>query len=139
MNAGGCAALVRRRAGIVVLAGLVATAVAAVACIVITPSYRATALVRIAPSASDASDFGSFDVQYADRVLNTYRRLVTTMRLVDAMQSSVEGTAGRGFEHRPKVSAVVPANTQLLALSVDDPDGELAIAGANAARGGAVG
>src|ERR1051325_3030291 len=97
--------VLRRRVAIVLVTACVAALVGAIVSALTSPMYRATTTLRISKSIGGAPDNPPFDVQYSDRLLNTYRRIVTTKPVAQEMQENLLAADGRTFKKAPDVSA----------------------------------
>lgn len=109
--------LARRRA-IVYVTVIIVVATAYVGSFLVTRTYSATTTVRTATGVSlvDRS-IRPDDLEYVDRLQNTYAKLATRDLLTDQLARDLKLTA------KPKVEAVPVPNTELLNLRVeaDDP------------------
>jgi non-specific protein-tyrosine kinase len=108
---------------VVLLAGVVASAAALAFS---TKIYKATATIRVATGVGGTDVLRAEDLSFSDRLINTYKELAESKPLRRAVQRR---TASSGL---PDVKVELPANTELLLLSVEAPSPRLAQREANA-------
>jgi capsular exopolysaccharide synthesis family protein len=114
--------IILRRKWVIVITVIVTMAVVAAGTWVIKPSYTATVTLRIA-TASVSSSYQDF--QYADRLINTYVIIATSQPLLDELDKQLN------LNQPPKISVQAVSNTELITISVEDPDPNLVVAAAN--------
>jgi succinoglycan biosynthesis transport protein ExoP len=114
-----------RRKGIITLTILVAMAIALMASFLIPPTYAATTTLRIATTYTGQTFDQRYDLQYTDRLVNTYAKLAMSAPILSQLAQNL------GISRLPAVSVDVPANTELMRLSVEDGDPNRAANGAN--------
>ena len=105
---------------------LVAIAVVALVSALQTRRYEATATLRIATPPSPDGVVRADDIQYADRLSNTYRMLLGT----EPVRNELSQRLGPGT--LPDAHVTLPANSELFEIHVTDPDAARAAAAANA-------
>ncbi len=118
-------AAVGRRKGIILLTILVAMAIALLASFLLPPTYTATVTLRISSPTTGQFLSQNYDLQYADRLMNTYSKLAVSGPVLSQLQQSL------GLSKPPAVSVDIPANTELMRISVEDGDPNRAAAAAN--------
>ncbi len=118
-------AVISRRKGIILLTVLVAMAIALLASFLLPPSYTATATVRISSATTGQLFNQNYDLQYTDRLMNTYSKLAVSGPVLSQLAQSL------GMPKPPAVSVDIPANTELMKISVEDGDPNRAAAAAN--------
>ncbi len=111
-----------RRKWVVVITVVVTMAVVTAGTWLMRPVYTATATLRIA-TASVSSSYQ--DYQFADRLINTYVIIATSQPLLDELDKQLN------LSLPPKVSVQSVANTELITISVEDYDPNLAVTAAN--------
>jgi capsular exopolysaccharide synthesis family protein len=91
-------------------------------------SYSATATLRLATVSSSGGGGLSPDLAYTDRLANTYRAVVASAPFGSAVRRRL------GLAAAPRISASIPANTELIRISAtaSDADGAARIANASA-------
>jgi succinoglycan biosynthesis transport protein ExoP len=104
---------------------MVALAVALLGASLIPRMYAATTTLRVRPAAAN-QPLGWDAIQYADRLMNTYSELITS----DPMDAALAARLGRSVA--PAVEVELPANTELLQITVEDREAAGAAAAANA-------
>src|SRR2546422_8756807 len=91
------------------------------------PVYTAATTLRIIAAANLSGDSVSFDsIMYATRLQNTYAKIATSDGLLDELARRL------GLNERPKVRVEVPANSELMQISVESRDPVLAAQAASA-------
>ena len=114
--------IILRRIWVVVITIVVTMAVVTAGTWLMRPSYTAIATLRIA-TASVSSSYQ--DYQFADRLINTYIIISTSQPLLDELDKQLN------LSKPPKISVQSIANTELITISVEDHDPNLAVAAAN--------
>ncbi len=114
--------IILRRIWVVVITVFVTMAVVTAGTWLMTPSYTATATLRIA-TASVSSSYQ--DYQFADRLINTYIIIATSQPLLNELDKQLN------LSQPPKISVQSIANTELITISVEDHDPNLAVSAAN--------
>ncbi len=92
----------------------------------ITPEYTASTTLRMGTANTGSSGWVSYDIQYTDRLMNTYRTIVISKQTSDQVMSQL------GLSEPPQISVTIPANTELMVISVQDRDPSQAAAAADA-------
>lgn len=119
-------AILWRRRWVVLITTAVTALVAGIGALLIAPTYRAEALLRVLPVGANLSQPpGWNEMQYADRLMNTYVNILRS----DATLAELAAKLGRA--DAPKVEVGIPANTELVQIVVEDPDPSMAAAAAN--------
>ncbi|MDB5060079.1 MAG: Capsular exopolysaccharide family [Chloroflexi bacterium] len=108
---------------------MVTTAVAVLAAILVTlimePQYAASTTLRVMTAATGAPSYLSYDLNYSDRLMNTYSQIATSEPTVMELAQKL------GVAKPPTVEATIIANTELMQFTVGAPKPELAARGAN--------
>ncbi len=118
-------AVINRRKGIILLTVLVAMAIALLASFLLPPTFTATTTVRISSATTGQLFNQNYDLQYTDRLMNTYSKLAVSGPVLSQLAQSL------GMAKPPAVSVNIPANTELMQISVEDVDPNRAAAAAN--------
>jgi len=126
---------VRRRAPAAILIAAVVVLLTLFAWDRTPRTYRATAVVHVPTATPGGTDYFAYDVTYSDRLVNTYRRILASRSVIDEMRQRVEAATGRVMEPGPDVTVDVPANSELVLITVETGDRRLAADGANALAG----
>ncbi len=117
------ASIIGRRKWVVLLTVLIALGIALAASFLIPPTYAAATTLRIATTTSGRVLDQRYDIEYADRLMNTYTKIATSGPVLSQLAQKL------GTSRPPPVSVEVPANTELMKLTVEDRDpGRAAIA-----------
>jgi capsular exopolysaccharide synthesis family protein len=109
--------ILRRHQWVILLGTLVTLGVVALGTLLQRPIYSATATVRVAQTTSGTVEYADF--VYADRLMNTYARILTSQPLVLelaqrlGLDATPEALAGR-------IEAQVLLNTELLQITAED-------------------
>jgi len=124
--------LLRRRVGFVVLTIGIALGIAIVALTLLLPvAYTATSTVRVSTIVPPGSGGGSYDLYYSDRLVNTYRQVLMSQPVLQQVREQVARDTNQQLPAHPKVTIELPANTELVNLTVRASTPELAAAAAN--------
>ena len=102
---------------------LVTVAVVTTLTFMITPTYTATATLRVATAASGTVSYS--DYMYADRLMNTYVKLATSSPVLRTLADKL------GITRNPEIKVATVPNTELIQISVVSPDPMLAQLAAN--------
>lgn len=121
----------RRRAFVLALIVVFTVATALLASLFVGPSYSATSTVRIG-TVRPVAAVGVYDIEFAERLANTYGDLIQQSKAVEAMRQEVKRVSGMEMDANPVVEVEIPANTELLDITVHASTAESAAAGANA-------
>jgi polysaccharide biosynthesis transport protein len=114
-----------RRKWIVAMVAAATLIVVVVGTLLITPLYQASTTLRIATAPQGSADYLSYDLQYADRLMNTYVKIATSAPLLDQLDKKL------GIARPPKITVNPSANTELMEITVEDPNPVLATQAAN--------
>ncbi len=115
-----------RRKWIILLTMHMALFIAILVTLLIPSRYTATATLRVATTQiGPVLDQRGYDMSYSDRVMNTYSKLATSGPILTQLAQKL------GSAKTPVVSVNIPANTELMQLSVEDSDPGRAANGAN--------
>jgi non-specific protein-tyrosine kinase len=122
-------AVVWRRRLVVVITTVLALAATIAGLFLITPLYTASTTLRMGTANTGSSGWVSYDLQYSDRLMNTYRTMVTSP------QTSAQVMQQLKLSAPPKISVSIPANTELMVIQVQDTNPKQAADAANAIAG----
>jgi capsular polysaccharide biosynthesis protein len=114
-----------RRKWLILTTTLMAIIVAVAGTSLLTPKYESSVLLRLSTTTRGSPDWIDFDLQYADRMMNTYRVFATS----SAVQNEV--VERLSLPGRPAVEVEILANTELMRISVRDTNPWRAAATAN--------
>lgn len=90
----------------------------------VTPVYVASATIRVSTASGGTVDYAEY--MYATRLMNTYAQIATSRPVQEELARSL------GLAAAPKVSVAVLADTELMRLTVESADPEVAANAANA-------
>jgi succinoglycan biosynthesis transport protein ExoP len=116
--------VLKRRKWVLILSVFVTVAVAAAGSLLMRPVYAATATVRVAAAADKTMDYS--DHQYADRLMNTYARIVTSVPVLEDVMRKFD------LSEPPEVKSEVVPDTELISITVEHANPALARDIANA-------
>ncbi|MBN1202234.1 MAG: polysaccharide biosynthesis tyrosine autokinase [Anaerolineae bacterium] len=103
-----------RRKWVIFLTALVTVAVAAVGSTLATPTYTATATLRILTSSSGIGAYQDYDVQYAERLMRTYAEIATSAPVLDELKQTLD------LDYTPDVQTEALASTELMSITAQD-------------------
>lgn len=112
-----------RRKWIVVITPLIAMVVAIAGTFMMTPTYVATATLRITMRDGSSDLFGN--LMYGERLMNTYAAIIKSGPVLESLKQQLE------IDEAPEVTVEFPANTELMEISVTTQDPLLAADAAN--------
>lgn len=91
-----------------------------------TPTYAASTTLRIAPIVDASVErLGWDDIQYADRLMNTYSKIVVSGPVQQELMRRLD------LDKAPQIAAEILVNTELMQITVEDQNQTLAAAAAN--------
>jgi succinoglycan biosynthesis transport protein ExoP len=117
--------ILRRRIWVILITAAITVIVALIGTLLVVPEYSASATVRVATAASGSTDYVSHDINYADRLMNTYIKIATSGPVLAQLVQKLN------LERPPRVDIEVPANTELMKITVEDQNPTLAKDAAN--------
>ena len=88
-----------------------------------TPVYQASTVIRVRVSGGSLAS--SADYYYADRLIKTYAQIATSKPVLDELDKTVD------LSTPPSITAEPILNTELIQVTVEDPDPSLAAVAAN--------
>jgi len=101
--------------------------VTVVGTLIVTPTFMATTTLRIVTAAAGPAErINSADILLADRLMNTYSKIATSGPVVKELVQRL------GFGKPPQIEVDIIANTELLQITVEDQDPNMAANAANA-------
>ena len=112
-----------RRKWVVLVTLAVTTFIVAVGTLMMNPTYKATTTIRIAISAAGTGSYS--DSVYADRLINTYVKVATSGPVIEELMKQLS------LQKPPQVTVEAIPNTELIQISVEDEDPNLATSTAN--------
>lgn len=78
------------------------------------PIYTASTVLRVATIPEGSLDYLSYDVQYADRLMNTYVQMATNGSVITELENQF------GLTDRPNFKAEILTGTELIKITVED-------------------
>jgi len=119
--------ILRRRLWIVLASIILATGIATAITLLATPQYSATTIVRVLTIGSGSISEARPDINYTDRLVNTYARILTSATVRRQIQDDL------GLERIPTIAVQAIPSTELIRITAEAPDPEDARDIANAA------
>ena len=123
MDLKGYLVILRRKIWVILSTLFATVAAVTIVTFLITPTYTAVTTLRVATAASGVVSYS--DYMYADRLLNTYVKLATSRPVLDELTKELN------LHKAPQVKVVTVPNTELITISVDNPDPQVAQNSAN--------
>jgi non-specific protein-tyrosine kinase len=118
-------AIIWRRKWVIVVMVAVAVTVSVVGTLTTTPTYMASATLRILTATSGSLDRVSYDINYAERLMNTYVEIATSRPVLEELVETL------GLAAPPEIQVEIVPNTELMKIVVEDQDSTLAALAAN--------
>ncbi len=119
--------ILRRRLWIVLVSIVLATGIGTAISLLATPQYSATTIVRVLTIGSGSISEARPDINYTDRLVNTYARIITSSTVRKQIQDQL------GLEKIPTIAVQAIPSTELIRITAEAPDPEDARDIANAA------
>jgi capsular polysaccharide biosynthesis protein len=113
-----------RRTLVIIVTTILAVVAASLVTLKMTPEYAASTTLRVMTAMAGAPNFVSYDLNYSDRLMNTYSQIATSE------PTAMELMKKLGMATPPTVTATIIANTELMQITVDAPKATLAARGA---------
>lgn len=92
----------------------------------VVPMYAASSTLRVATAMGGSLDYVRYDLTYADRLMNTYARFVTSRPALDELQRQLD------LDKPPQIDVDILANTELIRITAEDRNPVRAQEAANA-------
>ena len=115
-----------RRRLVVAITTVLALIVTVAGISLITPQYTAATTLRMGTANTGSSGWVSYDIQYTDRLMNTYKTIVVSKQTAGLVMDQLHLSAP------PQISVSIPANTELMVIQVQDTNPQQAAAAADA-------
>ncbi len=115
-----------RRRLVVAITTVLALIVTVAGISLITPQYTAATTLRMGTANTGSSGWVSYDIQYTDRLMNTYKTIVVSKQTAGQVMDQLHLSAP------PQISVSIPANTELMVIQVQDTNPQQAAAAADA-------
>lgn len=117
--------ILRRRIWVIAVTALITVLAAGLASFLIPPTYSASAQLRLQTSLTGSVDYVRYDIQYTDRLINTYINIAQSKPVLDNVMQELD------LDEPPNVELEAIANTELLSITVTDNDPVIASQAAN--------
>lgn len=106
-------AIAWRRKWIIIISVIVTTIIATIATLLATPTYVATATVRVATFGSGAADSSRTDINYSQLLMSTYSTILTSGSVRGEIKEQL------GIETFPQLTAELVPNTELMRIKAE--------------------
>ena len=110
--------ILRRRLWVVVACVILATAIAAAITFLATPQYSASTTVRVLTIGSGSITEARPDINYTERLVNTYSRIITSGTVRAQIKDEL------GLEQMPVITVQAIPGTELIRIVAEAPDPE---------------
>src|SRR5688500_15889280 len=120
MNLSSFLAILWRRKWIILLTTVIAVATVAARTAMLTPLYRSSTTLRVGTSAIGSFEFLQYDLTYTDRLMNTYTHIATSTPVLTKLAEQLN------VSELPQIDVVPVDDSELLVITVEDPDPALA-------------
>jgi capsular exopolysaccharide synthesis family protein len=115
-----------RRKWIIAFTVAITLIVVVIGTLMMTPKYVASATIRVVPPPPVSGQrLGWNDIQYADRLMNTYTKIATSGPVLTELADRL------GLDRLLRIEAEIPANTELMQITVEDSNPIIAMEAAN--------
>jgi succinoglycan biosynthesis transport protein ExoP len=118
-------AILWRRKWVIAVTVAVTVTVVLVGTLMMTPKYVASTTLRVLTAAGGSDDWVDYDTMYAERLINTYAKIATSGPVLAQLAQRLD------LDQPPRIEVEVLANTELMQITVEDPDPILAREAAN--------
>jgi non-specific protein-tyrosine kinase len=115
-----------RRKWVIVVTTVIAVTVVVIGTLMMIPEYEASTTLRIATAVRGSVDRVDYDVQYAERLMNTHAGIATSRPVLDELVQRLD------LDEPPNVEVHVPANSELMQITVYAQNPDVAAQAANA-------
>jgi capsular exopolysaccharide synthesis family protein len=122
-------AILWRRKWVVAVTVAVTVIITVVGTLMATPTYVASTTLRFLTAPSGSVDWVDYEIGYAQRLMNTYVKIATSRPVLEELMQQL------GLNEPPKIELEILPNTELMHITVEDPNPTLARDAANALAG----
>lgn len=107
-----------RRKWLIIITTMAVLIMVAVGLIVVSPTYEATAKIRIMTATSGGKDYVNYDVTYTERLMETYAEIAKSVPVTSELINQLNTTE----DQLSTVSISIIPNTELLSIVAEDTD-----------------
>jgi capsular exopolysaccharide synthesis family protein len=100
-------------------------AVTVVGTLMATPMYAAATTLRVLTPSSGTVDWASYDMGYTNRLMNTYAEIAASHPVLEELVQRL------GIHNPPQIEVEIVPNTELIQITVEDPNPILVAEAAN--------
>jgi polysaccharide biosynthesis transport protein len=119
--------ILRRRWRVFAMTAALTLGIGGIGTLLMARVYVASTTLRVSTAANRSIESVSYDsIMYATRLLNTYSKIATSEQVLEEVRERLS------LRQTPQVKVDVPANSELMQISVEDGDPVVAAAAANA-------
>ncbi len=115
-----------RRKWVIIITLVVTVTLTLIGTLMATPKYVASTTLRVMTVSSGSFLSVRYDTQYTDRLMNTYAKIAISGSILQELMQKLQ------IDHLPKIEVEIIAHTELVKITVEDPDPTLASGAANA-------
>ncbi|MDX1520150.1 MAG: GNVR domain-containing protein [Anaerolineae bacterium] len=105
-----------RRKIVIAIAAAVATIVTLIGTMMMTPKYETSTTLRIATANRGSIDWVDYDVEYTERLMNTYSKIAVSDPVVAQLRQQLD------LDEPPNIEVDILANTELMKITIENPD-----------------
>jgi capsular exopolysaccharide synthesis family protein len=109
-------AILWRRKWIIAATTAVTLIVAVVGTLMATPTYVASTTLRVLTASTGSVGWTDYDIVYANRLMNTYVEIATSRPVLEELLTRLD------LDKPPQIEVEVLANTELMRITVEDPN-----------------
>jgi succinoglycan biosynthesis transport protein ExoP len=122
-------AILWRRKWVIGVTVAVTMTVVVIGTLMATPMYVASTTLRVLTATHGSVEWVNYDIMYADRLMNTYARIATSAPVLEELVHTL------GLDKPPQIEVHILPSTELMQITVEDPDPILAREAANTLAG----
>jgi succinoglycan biosynthesis transport protein ExoP len=119
-------AILWRRKWVIAVTIFVTATVVVAGTLAATPMYVASTKLRVLTPSSGSVDWASYDMGYTNRLMNTYVEIAASRPVLAELMQRL------GLAHSPQIKVEIVPNTELIQITVEDPNPILVAQAANA-------
>jgi capsular polysaccharide biosynthesis protein len=117
--------VLKRRIRSVLVTTIITTVIVVIGSYFTTPVFTASTTLRTETAKSGTIEWVDYDINYTDRLMNTYVSLVTSLPVLDELKENLK------LDKLPIIKAEIIPETELIKISVEDSNPTLAAEAAN--------
>jgi capsular exopolysaccharide synthesis family protein len=126
MELGAYLEILWRRKWVIAVTVAVTVLVTLIGTLMMTPQYEASTTLRVLTATSGSEDWVDYDVGYTNRLMNTYVEIATSRPVLGELVRRL------GLNEPPQIEVEILPDTELMRITVEDPNPIVAREAANA-------